>query len=111
VSGPDPTQRGPDLIRGVRSAPVEVLHLTRGFGTFPWGSEPTVDTSEDIVFSGHVVALEPSMWWGRVLFPTRLEIATRAPCLHTVVRGTPVLGYRQWPPGLPQGRTQACRWG
>jgi hypothetical protein len=33
------------------------------------------------------------------------------PRLHTIVRGTPVLGYRQWPPGPPQGRLQACRWG
>jgi hypothetical protein len=31
----------------------------------------------------------------QVLFTTRLEIAAWAPCLHTVVRGTPVLGYRQ----------------
>jgi hypothetical protein len=74
---------------------VEVLDLTRGFGTFPWGSGPTVDTLEDIVFSGHVAALEPSTWWGRALFTTRLEIAARAPRLHTVVRGTPVSGYQQ----------------
>jgi hypothetical protein len=50
------------------------------------GSGPTVDTLEDIVFSSHVAALEPSTWWGRVLFSMRLEIATRVPCLHTVVR-------------------------
>jgi hypothetical protein len=81
---------------------VEGLDLTRGsglliqgFSTFPWGSEPTVDTSEGIVFSGHVAALEASTWWGRVLLTTRLEIAARAPRLHTVVRGTPVPGYRQ----------------
>jgi hypothetical protein len=61
VSGPDPMKRGPDPIWGVRSAPVEVLDLTRrsglhiqGSGTFPWWSGPTVDTLEDIVFSGHV---------------------------------------------------------
>jgi hypothetical protein len=29
-----------------------------------------------------------------VLFSTRLEIAAQAPRLHTVVRGTPVSGYR-----------------
>jgi hypothetical protein len=34
------------------------------------------------------------MWWGRVLFTTRLEIVAWAPRLHTVVRGTPVSGYR-----------------
>jgi hypothetical protein len=101
MSGSDPAQRGPGPILGVRSAPVEVLDLTRGSGmliqgssTFPWGSGPTVDTSEGIVFSGHVAALEPPTWWGRVLLITRLEIAARAPRLHTVVRGTPVPGYR-----------------
>jgi hypothetical protein len=111
VSGPDPTQRGPGPVPGVRFVPVEVLDLARrsgpymqGSDTFPWGSVPTVDTLEDIVFSSHVAALEPSTWWGRVLFTMRLEIATRAPRLHTVVRGTPILGYRQWPPGPPQGR-------
>jgi hypothetical protein len=53
---------------------VEVLDLTRrpglyiqGCGTFPWGSGLTIDTLEYIIFSGHVAALEPSTWWGRVL--------------------------------------------
>jgi hypothetical protein len=102
VSGPDPIQRGPGPVPGVRFAPVEVLDLARrsglyiqGSGTFSWGSGPTVDTLEYIVFSGHVVAPEPSTWWGRVLFTTRQEIATWAPRLHAVERGTPVLGYRQ----------------
>jgi hypothetical protein len=40
----------------------------------------------------------------------RLDIVVRAPCLHTVVRGTPDSGYRQWPPGPPQGRIRACMW-
>jgi hypothetical protein len=118
VSGPDPTQRGLGPIQGVRFVPVEVLDLTRrsgpyiqGSGTSPWGSGPTADILEDIVFSGHVAALEPPAWWGRALFATRLEIAAWTPCLHTVVRGTPVSGYRQWPPGPPQGRIRACRWG
>jgi hypothetical protein len=59
------------------------------------GSGPTVDIPEYIVFSGHVVTPEPPTWWGGVLFTTRLEIAAWEPCLHTVVRGTPVSGYRQ----------------
>jgi hypothetical protein len=82
VSGPDPTQGGPGPVPGVRFAPVEVMDLARrsglyiqGSGTFPWGYGPTVDTLEYIVFSGHVAALEPSTWWGRVLFTTRLEIS------------------------------------
>ena len=77
VSGSDPTQRGPEPIIGVRFAPVGVLDLTRrsgpyiqGSSTFPWGSGPTVDILEDIVFSGHVAAPELSTWWGQVLFTT-----------------------------------------
>jgi hypothetical protein len=100
VSGSDPSQRGPGPVPGVRFVPVEVLDLARrsglciqGYDTLPWGSGPTVDTLEYIVFSGHVATPESSTWWGWVLFTTRLEIAAWAPCLHTVVRGTPVLGY------------------
>jgi hypothetical protein len=47
VSGPNPTQRGPETVLGVRLAPVEVLDLTRrsglhiqGSGSFPWGPDP-----------------------------------------------------------------------
>jgi hypothetical protein len=46
VSGPDPTQRGPEPILGVRYAPMEVLDLTRrsgphiqGSDIFPWGPD------------------------------------------------------------------------
>jgi hypothetical protein len=78
---------------------------------FPWGSGPTVHTLEYIIFFGHVAALEPSTWWGRVLFTMRLEIVVWVSRLHTVVRGTLVSGYRQWPLGPPQGRIRACRWG
>jgi hypothetical protein len=103
VSGPDPTQRGPKPILGVRFVPMEVPDLSRrsgmhiqGSGTLPWGSGLTVDTLEYIIFSGHVAAPELSTWWGWVLFITRLEIAARAPRLHTVIRGTPVSGYRHY---------------
>jgi hypothetical protein len=137
VSGLDPTQRGPGLIPGVWFVSLGVLDLTRrsspyiqGSGTFLWGFGPTVDALEHIVFSGRVVgsdavvdalehivfsgrvaAPEPPAWWGRTLFATRLEIVAWTPHLHTVVRGTPVSGYRQGPPGPPQGRIRACRWG
>jgi hypothetical protein len=40
VSGLNLTQRGPGPIQGVRSVPVEVLDLTWGSGTLPWGSDP-----------------------------------------------------------------------
>jgi hypothetical protein len=69
VSGPDPTQRGSRPILGVRFVPVEVLDLTRrsgpyvqGSNIFPWGSGPTVDILEYIVFSGHVATRESSTW-------------------------------------------------
>jgi hypothetical protein len=68
-----------------------------GSGTFPWGSGPTVDTLEDIVFPGHVAALEPPTWRGHVLFVTRLRIAAWTPHLHTIVTGTPFPGYRHIP--------------
>jgi hypothetical protein len=77
VSGSDPSQRGPGPVPGVRFVPVEVLDLARrsglciqGYDTLPWGSGPTVDTLEYIVFSGHVATPESSTWWGWVLFTT-----------------------------------------
>jgi hypothetical protein len=102
-SGLDPIQRGPEPVLVVRSVPAEVLDpawrsgpYMQGSDTFSWGSGPIVDTLGCIYFSGHVAAPEPSTWWGRALFTTRLEIAAWAPCLLTVVRDTPVLGYRQY---------------
>jgi hypothetical protein len=84
MGSPDPTQRALGPVPGVRVAPVGVLVLSRGSGlhvqgskTFPWGFGPTVDILEYIVFPSHVVTPEPSTWWGRVLFATRLEVATR----------------------------------
>jgi hypothetical protein len=65
-----------------------------GSGASLWRFGPTDCILGYIIFSGHVAPLEPSTWWGRVLFTARLEIAARAPCLHTVVRGTPDSGYR-----------------
>jgi hypothetical protein len=116
--GPDPTQRGLGPVPRVWSVPAEVLDPAQrsgpdmqGSSTFPLGSRPTVDTLEDIVFPGHVATSEPPTWRARVLFTARLGIVARAPCLHTVVRGTPDSGYRQWPPGPPHGRIRACRWG
>jgi hypothetical protein len=63
------------------------------------------------IFPCHMVPLDLPMWWGRALFTVWLRNGVRAPCLHTVVRCTPVLGYRQWPPAPPQGRMRALRRG
>jgi hypothetical protein len=69
VSDLGPTQGGPGHVLGVQSVLTNVMDPTRRFGlciqgsgTFPWGSGPTLDTMEYIVFPGHVVALEPSTW-------------------------------------------------
>jgi hypothetical protein len=51
------------------------------------------------------------MWCGRVPFFVRPGDVVRVQRLYTVVEGTPDPGYRQWPPGPPQGRMRACRWG
>jgi hypothetical protein len=75
----------------------------KGSGALSWRSEPTDDILEYITSSGHVVSLGPPTRWSRVLFTARLEIAARAPCLHTVVRGTLDSGYRQWPQACLRG--------
>jgi hypothetical protein len=67
IGGPGCAYRGPVFPRG---GPVQLIH-------------PGIQ------------GLEPSTWWGRVLFSVRLEIDVRAPCLHTVVKGTPDSGHRQ----------------
>jgi hypothetical protein len=71
VSDLGPTQGGPGPVSGVQSILVEVLDpaqkfrpCIQGSSTFLWGSRPTVDTMEHIVFPGHLAALEPSTWWG-----------------------------------------------
>jgi hypothetical protein len=111
VSDLGPTQGGLGPVPGVQSALAEVLDPARRFGlciqgsiTFPWGSGPTIDTMEYIVSSDHMAAPVLPTWWDQALFTTWLKAAAWTPRLHTVVRGTPDLGYRQWPSGPPQGR-------
>jgi hypothetical protein len=66
-----------------------------GSGTFPWGSGSTDDIMVYVTFSSHLAAPVLPMRWGWALFIARLEIDARVPRLHTSVRGTPILGYRQ----------------
>jgi hypothetical protein len=99
MGGPDLTLRDPDPIQGTRHAYLGVPDRIRGSrlcvqGSGASSSGPTDCILGYIIFSGHVVPLEPSTWWGRVLFTARLEVAARAPCLHTIVRGTLDSGYR-----------------
>jgi hypothetical protein len=105
VGGLDLTQRGPDLIQGVRLAHLGVPDRTQrsgllyrgpvqGSGAFLRRSGPTDGILDYITSPVHMASLGLPTCWGRVLFTARLDIAARAPCLHTVVRGTPDSGYR-----------------
>jgi hypothetical protein len=117
--GPVRTRGGPGQNLEVRTV---YLGVRQGSGTLPWGSGLTVDTLEYITFSGHVAVPDLPMWWGQVLllaqssrprlgeswpsptyssFTMRIKIAALVLRLHTVVRGTLVSGYQQWPPGPP----------
>jgi hypothetical protein len=94
VGDPDPIWGGgPDPIPGVRLAHVEVqdqpwgsgLYI-RGSGALPWGSGLTIDALEYATFSRHVAALDPPMWWGRVLLWTqnsRLRLGRAVAWSHT----------------------------
>jgi hypothetical protein len=102
--GSDPTQRGLGPVPGAWSVPVDVPDPARGSDldmqgsiTLPWGSGPTVGILEEIVFPGHVATPESSTWWVQVVLTARLGIVVQAPRLLTVVRGTPVSGYRHLP--------------
>jgi hypothetical protein len=71
MSGPDPTQRGPDPILGVRFAPVEVSDPTRrpglyiqGSGTSAWGSGPAGD-AQSVQLSRHAAVPDLPRWGGR----------------------------------------------
>jgi hypothetical protein len=97
------TQRGSDLIQGVRLAHLGVLDHIRRSGLCVQGSDaflrrsgPTDGVLEYITSSVHMASLGLPTCWGRVLFTARVEIFTRVPCLHTVVRGTPDSGCRQY---------------
>jgi hypothetical protein len=64
-----------------------------------------------IILPRHVVPLGLSTWWGQVPLSVRPGGVVRVQRLHTLEEGTPNSGYRQWPPGPPQGRMRAYRWG
>jgi hypothetical protein len=114
VSGPDPTQRGPGPVPVVWFTPVRVLDLARRFGlyiqgsgTFPWGSRPTIDALEHIVFSVprpvHVVGS------GAVCHATRDSRAGTVPSYCS--KGYPCFRVLTVAPGPPEGRIRAYRWG
>jgi hypothetical protein len=64
MSGPDPTQKSPGPVPGVRFVPVEVRDLARRFGlymqgssTFPWGPDPLLIPWR--------ISSSLAMWWPR----------------------------------------------
>jgi hypothetical protein len=59
------------------------------------GPDPLLTPWSILSPGGHVAAPVLPMWQGQALFATWLEAAAWTPRLHTVVRGTPDLGYRQ----------------
>jgi hypothetical protein len=102
------------LLWAVRSSLGGVRTLSNGFGLLYFGgpgrahrgpasSRPDSVISENATLTAHKKPLK--------MFSARLWVAAQTSCLHTVGRGTPNLGYRQWPPDPPQGRMRAYRWG
>jgi hypothetical protein len=103
-----------DLVMGGPELTWWVRTLSNGFGLLYSGgpgrahrglvlSRPNGVVSENSTLTAHKIPLR--------LFSARLRVTAQALCLYTIVRGTPNPGYRQWPPGPPQGRVRACRWG
>jgi hypothetical protein len=87
--------------RRSRIEPGGTCHVCWGPALSHWGPDP-------LTISWYML---PSLvtWWSRSR--PRGGVGRCLPCLHTIVRGTSVPRYRQWPLGPPQGRLQACRWG
>jgi hypothetical protein len=66
----DSTRRSGLHSRGPGSCSRGPVIMYRGPTLSHGGPDPTVGILECIAFSGHMVTLEPSMWWSWVLFPT-----------------------------------------
>ena len=139
VGSPDPIRGGLGPILGVRLAHVEVLDQPWRSGLYIQGSD-TLPWGPDSLLRPWGISLSLDTWWLRThpcggvrrccgprvvargwgeswlcptysTFTTRLRDRRVVLRLYTVARGTLDSGYRQWPPGPPQGRMQACRWG
>jgi hypothetical protein len=101
---PDPTRKGPGSLSEVRPSCTGsgAFHIAgsdplrvSGARPFPW---PRGDPRRLMLRDGELFAAQP-------------ETSPLAQRLYLVTRGTPISRYRQWPPGPPQGRVRACRWG
>jgi hypothetical protein len=112
LGGPDCISRGPTLSHGGSDSLLTPCSISLYLAT--WRSRSRPHGGVRRCCWPRVVA----RGWGESgsgltynSFTTRLKIAAWVLRLHTLVRGTLVSGYRQWPPGPPQGRMRACRWG
>jgi hypothetical protein len=121
MSGPDPTQRGPDPILGVRFRLWRSWTLPGGPVCIYRGPALSHEGPDSLLIPWSILS-SLAMWqprsrprggvgcccWSRVvarrlgepwpsptysLFTTRLKVVAWVLRLHTVVRGTPVLGY------------------
>jgi hypothetical protein len=118
VSGLDPTRRDPNPIQGSGLHPWRSWTLPGGPVCIYRGPILSHGGPDPLLILWRILSsLATWRLWsrpcggGRVLFTTRLEIAARAPCLYTVVRGTPVPGYRQWPPRPTSGEDTSLQVG
>jgi hypothetical protein len=92
---------------GVRTYPeAPDLYVYRGPMTFCGGP----DLLGCGVFPCHVAPFGLPIRWGQARSSAWLGDVAWVWCLHAVGKGTPDLGYRQWPPVPPQGRMRAYRW-
>jgi hypothetical protein len=111
--GHDTSFPGP-LLWVVRSSLGGVRTLSNGFGLLYLGGPGCAHRDPEPTGPEGVVSKSATLTTHETplgLFFVRLRVATQASSLHTVVRGTPNPGYRQWPPSPPQGRMRACRRG
>jgi hypothetical protein len=64
VSGPDPTQRGPGPVPGVRFAPAEVLDLIWRFGLYMQGSDTFLWGPDPLLIPWRILS-SLATWWPR----------------------------------------------
>jgi hypothetical protein len=87
------------LLWVVRSSLGGVRTLSNGSGLLYFGGPgceyrgPVPSGSDDVVSENATLTAHEIL---RGLFSARLRVAAQASCLHTVARGTPNLGYRQY---------------
>jgi hypothetical protein len=87
--------KGPDTLTRESRATIGGPGCAHTGPALPRGGPARLIYPGCIFFPCHMVPLDLPMWWGRALFTVWLGNDVRAPCLHTVVRGTLDSGYQQ----------------